>query len=79
MIHLTSAAWRVLLQSEADPVFVGSAAANNWLTSSQRLPIHSPQSVTQNIQVQVAGFTLAPSIANRTVSYDNGTLTVTWP
>ncbi len=34
---------------------------------------------TQNIPVSVAGYTLNPSVANRTVSYGNGTLTITWP
>lgn len=64
---------------QADPVAVGSPAASNWLNSIQRLPIDSPQSVEQDIQVQVAGFTLDPGIANRVVSCNNGTLTVTWP
>jgi hypothetical protein len=58
---------------------VGSPQANAWPGSNQHFQIASPQSMTQNIQVQIAGFTLNPSIAKRTVSYNNGTLTVTWP
>lgn len=58
---------------------VGSPQANAWPTSNQHFQIASPQSMTQNIQVQIAGFTLDPSIVNRKVSYNNGTLTVTWP
>jgi hypothetical protein len=43
-----------------------------------QLPATVPAS-TQNIPVIVAGYTLNPSVANRTVSYGNGTLTITWP
>ncbi len=58
---------------------VGSPQANAWPGSNQHFQIASPQSMTQNIKVQIAGFTLDPSIVNRKVSYNNGTLTVTWP
>ena len=43
-----------------------------------QLPATFPVS-TENTPVMVAGYTLNPSVANRTVSYANGTLTITWP
>ena len=43
-----------------------------------QLPATFPAS-TENTPVMVAGYTLNPSVANRTVSYANGTLTITWP
>ncbi|MGC8561376.1 MAG: hypothetical protein ACP5O1_11940 [Phycisphaerae bacterium] len=58
---------------------------------SQALPLGNPNNVaypqlpatvpasTENIPVIVAGYTLNPSVANRTVGYNNGTLTITWP
>lgn len=57
----------------------GSPAANAWPTSNQHDNIASPQSNTASVQVRVAGFTLNPSVVNRTISYSNGVLTVTWP
>jgi hypothetical protein len=59
------------------PVLQGSLAEQNWLAGA---PLAIPnQSYTQNIPVEVAGFTLDPSVANRGVDYNNGTLTITWP
>lgn len=55
------------------------ATAIAWPTSTQHYAIASPQSKPANATVQVAGFTLNPSITSRTVSYSNGVLTVTWP
>ena len=55
----------------------GSAAEKQWLAGN---PLAIPnQSYTQNIPLEIAGFTLDPSVANRGVKYNNGVLTVTWP
>ena len=53
--------------------------ATAWLTSLTHYTVASPQSEVNNVKVQVAGFTLNPSVVNRTISYNNGTLTVIWP
>ena len=58
-------------------VLQGSLAEQNWL-SGNSLAVPN-QSFTQNIPVEIAGFTLDPSVVNRGVDYNNGTLTVTWP
>ncbi|NNM85541.1 MAG: hypothetical protein HKL96_07280 [Phycisphaerales bacterium] len=55
----------------------GSPAEQNFL-AGPTLAIPNG-SATQNIQVEIAGFTLNPSVVKRTVTYNNGTLTVTWP
>jgi hypothetical protein len=55
----------------------GSPAERNWLAGN---PLAIPnQSYTQNIPVEIAGFTLDPGVVNRAVNYNNGTLTITWP
>ena len=53
--------------------------AIGWPTSTEHCAIPSPQSKSGDATVQVAGFPLSPSITNRTLSYSNGVLTVTWP
>ena len=58
---------------------IGSQQALAWPTGTQHYEIASPQSTPSDPTVQIAGFKLNPSITNRTVSYSNGTLTVTWP
>ena len=60
-------------------VAAGSPQAIAWPSSNQHDNIASPQSKSGNATVQVAGFPLNPSITDRTVSYSNGVLTVTWP
>lgn len=56
----------------------GSTAAMNWPTQTL-LPMVSA-SATQNIPVQVDGFTLVPGIAARTwTSTPPSTLTISWP
>ncbi len=60
-----------------DPVTQGGQAEQNWLAGN---PLAIPnQSYTQNIPVEIAGFTLDPGVVNRGVDYNNGTLTITWP
>ena len=55
----------------------GSLAERQWLAGN---PATIPNlSFTQNIPVEVAGFTLNPGVVNRGVKYNNGTLTVTRP
>jgi hypothetical protein len=55
----------------------GNAAEKQWLAGN---PLAIPKiTTTENIPVEIAGFTLDPSVVNRGVDYNNGTLTITWP
>jgi hypothetical protein len=60
-------------------VAAGSPQAIAWPSSNQHDNIASPVSRTTSVVVRIAGFTLNPSVVNRTVSYNKGVLTVTWP
>ncbi len=60
-----------------NPCQQGSPEEQNWLAAPTGTVANN--SGTQNIQVEIAGFTLNPSVANRKVTYNNGNLTVTWP
>ncbi len=60
-----------------NPCQKNSTEAQNWLNAgTSTIPNSGPSST--DLQVQVAGFTLNPGISNRSVTYDNGTLIITW-
>jgi hypothetical protein len=62
---------------DPNPCPKNSTEAQNWLNAGTlTIPNSGPSSV--NWEVQVAGFTLNPGISNRSVTYDNGTLIITW-
>ncbi len=61
-----------------NPLPAGSQKAQNWANATpSTIPNSGPRSV--DWQVQVAGFTLNPGIASRSITYSNGTLIITWP
>ena len=63
---------------DPNPCLAASQEARNWPNAAPlAIPNSGPNSV--DWQVQVAGFTLNPGITNRSVSYNNGTLIITWP
>ena len=66
-----------------DPVSVGNLSQSVPLGNPNNVPwptFTSPQGpYVQNISVEVAGFQLNPGVVNRSVSYANGMLTITWP
>ena len=66
-----------------DPVSVGNLSQSVPLGNPNNVPwptLTSPQGpYLQNISVEVAGFPLNPGVVNRSVSYANGMLTITWP
>ena len=64
--------------SNINGVPANSPQAMAWL-NAQQLPLQSPQSYTQNIPVQIAGFSLSPGVVNRTITYRAGVISVNWP
>ena len=60
-----------------NPCPAGGQEEQNWLGGTPlAIPNSGPRSV--NWEVQVAGFTLNPGIAKRSITYSNGTLIITW-
>ncbi len=60
-------------------VRAGSPRALAWPTSASHYSVPSPQTKNGDVKVQIAGFTLNPSVVNRSISYNNPDLTVKWP
>ena len=83
--HLTVALNQALAKNGtySDPVGVFNAGPVVPIGNPGNLAYPAPPgnvpAFVQNIGVRVAGYTLNPSVANRTVSYANGTLTINWP
>jgi hypothetical protein len=65
-------------QQTPNPCLGTSPEAQNW-PNAAILQIPNSGPTPSDPQVQVAGFTLGPGIQNRSVTYNNGTLTITWP